>query len=96
MNVGISIRRIRKTKFPDLNQTKFANLIGITQTYLSQIETGNKTPTINVLESISEKLEIPLPIIFWFGIEAKDISEEKKDSFILLKPTIDSMINNLF
>lgn len=96
MNIGISIRAIRKERVPHLNQSEFANLIGITQTYLSQIETGSKTPTIKVLESISEAFEIPLPIIFWFGLEESDISEYKKEYFRFLKPTVDSMINEFF
>ena len=73
MNVGISIREIRKERTPQLNQSEFAKLIGITQTYLSQIETGAKTPSIEVLERISKEFEIPLPIIFWLGIEEKDV-----------------------
>ena len=40
MNIGMAIRNIRKERTPQLNQSEFAKLIGITQTYLSQIETG--------------------------------------------------------
>jgi len=96
MNVGISIRGIRKERTPQLNQIEFAKLIGITQTYLSQIETGAKTPSIEVLERISKEFEIPLPIIFWLGIEEKDVSEHKREHFRFLKPTVDSMISEFF
>lgn len=96
MNIGMSIRNIRKERVPQLTQYEFAQHIGITQTYLSQIETGAKTPKISVLETISEKFEIPLPIIFWFGLEEKDIAEHKKEYFKFLKPTVDAMIDEFF
>ena len=65
MNIGITIRNIRKERTPQLNQSEFAKLIGITQTYLSQIETGVKTPKISVLETISKEFEIPQ---LYFGL----------------------------
>ena len=96
MNIGIAIRTIRKERTQQLNQSEFAPLIGITQTYLSQIETGAKTPTISVLEKISKEFEIPLPIIFWLGINEEDIAEHKREYFRFLKPTVDAMINEFF
>lgn len=96
MNIGIAIRTIRKQRTPQLNQSEFAKLIGITQTYLSQIETGAKTPNISVLETISKEFEIPLPIIFWLGISEDDIADHKKEHFRFLKPTVDAMINEFF
>lgn len=96
MNIGIAIRSIRKERTPQLNQSDFAKLIGISQTYLSQIETGSKIPNISVLEIISKEFEIPLPIIFWLAISEDDISEHKREYFRFLKPTVDSMINEFF
>lgn len=96
MNIGIAIRKIRKNKAPQLNQAQFAKVIGITQTYLSQIETGTKKPTISVLETISKEFEIPLPIIFWLGITENDVSENKRQHFRFLKPTVDAMINEFY
>jgi transcriptional regulator with XRE-family HTH domain len=96
MHIGISIRKIRKEKFPELTQTEFARRAGIAQTYLSQIEGGSKTPTITVLERISKEFEIPLPIIFWYSMEYKDIAENKKQLYDILKPTVDAIINNFF
>ena len=96
MNIGIAIRNIRKERTPQLNQSEFAKLIGITQTYLSQIESGLKTPSINILEAISKEFLIPLPIIFWMGITENDIAEHKKEYFRFLKPTVDTMINEFY
>ena len=96
MHIGISIRNIRKKRTPKLTQQEFCKLAGITQTYLSQIETGVKTPTIGVLESISKNLGVPLPILFWFGLQEEDIIDGKKKNYRFLKPTIDAMINEFF
>jgi len=96
MNIGISIRSIRKERTPQLNQMEFAKLIGITQPYLSQIEKGKKKPNISVLETISKQFEIPLPILFWLGLEEIDIAEHKREYFNFLKPTVDSMINEFY
>ena len=96
MNIGIAIRNIRKQRIPKVNQSEFVKLIGITQTYLSQIETGAKTPHINILEKIAKELNMPLPVIFWLGIQEADVAENKRSHFRFLKPTIDAMINELF
>jgi XRE family transcriptional regulator, regulator of sulfur utilization len=96
MNVGQAIRNIRKERTPQLNQSEFAKLIGITQTYLSQIETGAKIPNISVLETIAKEFEIPLPIIFWLSIEEIDVAEHRREYFRFLKPTVDSMIDTFF
>ena len=96
MNIGIVIRNIRKERAPKLNQSEFAKLIGISQTYLSQIENGAKTPNISVLEALSKEFESPLPIICWFGISEDDSAEHKREYFRFLKPTVDAMINEFF
>ena len=64
MDLGSVIKKIRKQK--ELTQNEFASLCGITQTYLSQIENNLKEPILSTLKSISEKLNMPLPIMFFF------------------------------
>lgn len=93
MNIGQSVKKLRKER--DLRQGQLAESIGITQTYLSQIESGKKTANTSVLVKISEYFEIPLPIIFWFAIEEKDVAKSKQAAFRTLKPTIDQMITSI-
>ena len=52
MDIGNVIKELRKEK--GLNQTDFAELIGITQTALSQIETGFARPNPGTLKGICE------------------------------------------
>ena len=94
MDVGSAIRRLRKSQ-KDLNQSEFAKEIGITQTYLSQIESGKKIPSIAILGAIGHHLEIPFPILFWFCLTIDDIQESKKEHFKFLKPSIDAMIDSI-
>jgi transcriptional regulator with XRE-family HTH domain len=49
-SIGIRIRQLRETK--KLNQTKFAQQIGISQTFLSDLEKGLTKPTMPVLLAI--------------------------------------------
>jgi transcriptional regulator with XRE-family HTH domain len=94
MNIGESIRILRKRE--SMNQEEFASSVGITQSYLSLIEKGHKKPSLEVLQQMADILNVPLPVLFWFGIEREDVPEEKKYAFDILKPSIDKLINEVF
>ncbi len=94
MEVGRAIRQLRRSQ-KGLNQSQFAKEIGITQTYLSQIEAGKKNPSIEILGAIGHHLEIPFPILFWFCLTIDDIQESKKEHFKFIKPSIDAMIDSI-
>lgn len=94
MNIGRSIKQLRKER--RISQKKFAEETGISNTYLSLVEAGKRDCTIHFLESIAKGLDIPLPVIFWFSIEAKDVPEDKKEHFEFLKPSIDALIKSIF
>lgn len=80
MNVGARIRELRKNK--NISTNKLANLAGISQSYLRDVELGNKNPTVEVLSYICDALNISLQI--FFTVEKTDIS-----------PFLLSAINNL-
>ncbi len=75
MDLGTTIKELRKRK--GLNQSKLCELCDITQTYLSQIESNKKTPSILVLKSLAIQLDVPVFAIFvlsedwqcWEGIQ---------------------------
>ena len=93
MNLGNAIKTVRKNK--GLKQKQFCELIGITQSYLSGIENGNKKPSIDVLEKIAETVNIPIPVLFWFTVSEDDVNERKLEMFKLLKPSVDKLITEL-
>ena len=94
MKIGQAIRILRKN---DLSkQGEFADSIGISQAYLSGIENGHKKPSLEVIQKIAESLEVPLAVLFWFGVEREDVSEDKQYIYDILKPSIDNLINEVF
>ena len=74
MNLGLTIKNVRKQK--GFKQNKFAELCNITQSYLSQIENNAKDPNLSILKIISEKLETPLPVLFFLSMENSDVPEK--------------------
>ncbi|TXT24234.1 MAG: transcriptional regulator Xre family [Gallionellaceae bacterium] len=53
--------------YHQLKQVELAGRLGIANTYLSEIETGSKTPTIEILEKYSEVFKIPVSSILLFS-----------------------------
>jgi len=95
MNYGSAIKKLRVEKVWE-NQTEFSKNIGITQSYLSSIENGNKKPSTDLLETIANYTKVPMPILFWNSVTEKDVSEDKRESFNRLKSSIDSLIMSFF
>lgn len=95
MEIGIAIKKTRQLLMPQLNQKACAKRFGISQTYLSQIESGRKAPSFKTLERISDELSTPLSILFWFALEECDISDDKKEYYRFLKPSMDKMVESI-
>lgn len=94
MDLGSAIKNIRQQK--GIKQNSLAEMSDITQTYLSQIENNVKEPNLSTLRVISEKLGMPLPILFFMSLDINDIKPEKRSAFNHLAPSIKSMIAEFF
>lgn len=94
MNLGNVIKNIRKQK--GQTQGQFALSCGITQTYLSQIEGNLKDPNLSTLRSISEHLEVPLPILFFLSMTTDDVQPNKREAFQIVSPSVKSLVNEFF
>lgn len=94
MDLGTTIKNIRKQK--GQTQGEFATLCDISQTYLSQIESNQKEPNLSTLKTISEKLKIPLPILFFLSMNEEDVQPNKRKAFVLISPSVKSMVNEFF
>jgi transcriptional regulator with XRE-family HTH domain len=95
MNLGQSIKTLRKNRAKE-KQNAFAKNIGISQTYLSQVEAGLKTPSVELLQRIADYLKVPLPILFWFSVTEEDAKPEKVEYYRMTKPLIDQIIEEMF
>lgn len=95
MHLGEAIKDIRVKK--KISQGSLAETLEISQSYLSQVERGRKKPSLELLEKISKKLEIP---VFYFMLNALDvdvdIKEGKRDSYRQIRPIINSMVEKFF
>lgn len=94
MDLGNIIKNIRKQK--GLTQNEFASLCGITQTYLSQIESNSKEPNLSTLREISDNLKIPLPILFFLSMTEEDVQPSKRKAFEIVSPSVKSLVNEFF
>jgi XRE family transcriptional regulator, regulator of sulfur utilization len=93
MNLGKAIKELRKQK--ELSQSQLAELVEISQTSLSQIESGQKRPSSKNLKKISSVLEISEPMLFILATEKEDIPEEKKHLYDILYPSIEGLVKQL-
>ena len=94
MNLGNAVKELRKKR--GLTQGDFCKQIGITQSYLSQVENGNKEPSVDVIKKIAVALSTPVPVLFWFTLTEDDVDESKVEVFKLLKPSVDSLVDAFF
>lgn len=63
--INEALRLIRV--FHDLKQTQAAELLGVSQSYLSELERGSKTPTLDVIQKYSDAFDIPASSILFFS-----------------------------
>jgi XRE family transcriptional regulator, regulator of sulfur utilization len=94
MNLGATIKSLRKQK--GLTQEEFASKCGITQTYLSQIESNLKEPNLSTLKSISDQMNVPLPIMFFLSMTDDDVQPNKRKAYVIVGPSVKSLVNEFF
>lgn len=86
MNIGNAIKQVR-THF-GLSQIDLSERTGISQTSISQIESGAKHPSQRSIKLICETLEIPEAIIYVMGMEDVDVPESRKKAYAKLYPAM--------
>lgn len=79
--VGKRIQHLRKEQ--GLTQAELSELIDISAPYMHQIETGKKKPSVNVLLSISEVLDVSLDYIL-LGFRLENENQFKTEIAMLL------------
>jgi len=69
--IGNNIKEIRKRT--NITQTELASLINVDPKYISRLETGTSTPSLNVIAKLSNALRAELKEFFF--IDTKDKRE---------------------
>jgi len=90
MELGTNIRKLRKEKSYD--QEEFAEHIGVTQPYLSQLENGHREPSVSLLQKISEELDISLPGLLLLSMDEEDVQSDRREAFRELRPHLENVL----
>ena len=94
MKIGVTIKKLRKEK--RIKQIDFSKQCGISQTYLSQLENDERNPTVDVLERISNVLEIPYPVLSFLSITVENVPEEKKEVYKRMEKVMFGLVEDVF
>lgn len=94
MKLGAAIKDARKRA--GLKQGELAAHVDLTQSYLSQIESGKREPHLSKLKRIAEVLEIPMPVLFLFSMEVEDVSPDRREAYRRLYPRFKRMFEKEF
>jgi transcriptional regulator with XRE-family HTH domain len=78
--LGEALRLVRS--FHDMNQTDLAQRLGISRSYLSELEAGKKTPSLDLLDSYAKAFEIPISYLLLFceTLEDGDVATKVKSA----------------
>lgn len=94
MNIGNAIKELRKEK--GLNQRELAAASGLTQTSLSQIESGAKRPNPGTLKKLCDFFGVSETVIYLLATDVSDIPDEKKEMFGTIFPNIKKTLIEMF
>ena len=73
----------------ELSQNAFADLAGVSQSYISQICSGKRIPTIDMLRRFSERLGVPVKVFFETEEEGRPALTAEEERFLALYRTLD-------
>jgi transcriptional regulator with XRE-family HTH domain len=64
--------------FHDLNKTQAAERVGLSKSYITELEAGDKKVTLEVLQKYAAAFNIPLSSLMFFAERAGDVSSSDK------------------
>ncbi|MGX5713190.1 helix-turn-helix transcriptional regulator [Sphingopyxis terrae subsp. ummariensis] len=74
--IGEALRLIRV--FHDLKQFEVADRLKVSKSHISEIENGNKTPSLELIEKYSEQFKIPVSAIMFFAEQIPNAKRGEK------------------
>lgn len=72
MKIGRALKTCRTAK--NLSLIQLSELAGLSQSYLSMIESGKREPSLTLLEKVVKSLELPMPIFLFLAAEKDELS----------------------
>ena len=74
--LGEALRLIRV--FHDMKQQELVDLLGLSKSYISELESGKKTPSMEVIQKYSLAFDIPASAILLFSENLEDSPSAKR------------------
>lgn len=91
--IGEALRLIRV--FHDLKQVDAACSLGVSKSYLSEIESGKKEPSLDLLKKYSDSFSIPLSSILFFSESIEGNGKIAEGSRLFVADKIINILNFL-
>lgn len=63
--------------FHDLKQTELAEKLDISKSYVSEIEKGNRTPSLDMIERYAQAFKVPVSSILFFSEQIESVQKNK-------------------
>jgi len=74
--ISEALRLIRV--FHDLKQQELASRLKLSNSYVSEIESGKKVPTIEVMQKYADEFDIPVSSILFFSESLQSLDKGKR------------------
>ena len=87
--LGEALRLVRS--FHEVNQSTLAGQLGISRSYLSEIETGRKVPSLELLQKYSAHFEMPLSSLILLSENSVESARDLKVKTMLGEKAITIM-----
>jgi transcriptional regulator with XRE-family HTH domain len=73
---GEALRLVRS--FHDMNQSELAAALGISRSYLSEVESEKKTPSLELLQKYASQFDLPLSALIFFSEQIDEPVRDRK------------------
>ena len=90
MNLGKTIKRLRNKA--GLHQKELAICIEVTQGYISQVERGEKNPSMALLKRIASLFNTSVFVLLFLSMEEEDVLPERRALFHHFYPQVAAFI----
>lgn len=77
--------------FHDMKQIELAEKLGVSKSYVCEIENGNRTPSLDVIQRYAETFKVPVSSIMFFAENLED-AKSGRGAAIKAKKAIASRI----
>ncbi|MFY7912339.1 MAG: helix-turn-helix domain-containing protein [Emticicia sp.] len=95
MHIGKVIKEARLEK--GYSQSELAQKTGISNSYLSQIESEKQDPSLETMEQLSEALDVPTYILFFKAMQEENIQNPDNKRFVReIKRAMQGIVDELY